>query len=440
MMFVNNFIGVEQLSDEGKSLVYRYLTVFLSNSFFLNLSGTFYILFAIDFGGFALASIMTAVMLFTQLVFDYPSGSLGDWIGQRWVLALSYLGYSVAYLILIIAQSFPGFIVVAIFMGFAEAQASGTLQTWLESNYQEITSDIDPDRKLFGFTVSRIDTLNYLVTMVSIIIGGIIATEISRRTVFFLQVGTLLVLAFLAMTLIKNLELKEPENPVTGEKKILIDYFKYFKGGISFVLNSRTSFFFIVGLAIFNVSWYLWGSLILFPLYFGYSGSDAGAALFRSTSFALTVVINIFNANISKRFSVHHYPRFLFLHALIFYPAYIVLFTLLPMDNTFNLLGVLLVLLIQNLTIAFILNLGVILQRRIMIDLIPSENRNTVYSLIPTIAALIGIPVLPLAGNLIDSHGLITGIVVCFISYTVGSLSMTYAVRYKAKMENKIRR
>ncbi|MFW9992248.1 MAG: MFS transporter [Candidatus Odinarchaeota archaeon] len=434
-MFINSFIGVEQLSDEGKSLIYRYLAVFLANSFFLNLSSTFYILFAIDFGGFALASIMAAVMLFTQLVFDYPSGSLGDWIGQRWVLALSYLSYSAAYLSLMAVQSFTGFMLVAIFMGFAEAQASGTLQTWLESNYQKVTSAIDPERKLFGFTITRIDTLNYLATMISIILGGIIATVISRRMVFFLQVGALLVLASLTMVLIKNIKLKEQENPLVEEKKALTDYFKYLKGGISFTFSSRTSFFFIVGMAVFNVSWYLWGALILFPLYFGYTGSDAGAALFRTTSFAITIVIHLFNANISKRFSNHHYPRFLFLHAFIFYPAYIVLFTLLPVGNTFNLLGILLVLFIMNLTVAFILNLGVILQRRIMIDLIPSENRNAVYSLIPTIVALIGIPILPFAGNLIDSHGLIAGIVICFILYTAGSLSMTYAVRYRAKKE-----
>ncbi|MFX0052857.1 MAG: MFS transporter [Candidatus Hermodarchaeota archaeon] len=435
-MSINSFIGVDKLSGKGKSLIYRYLTLFLSNSFFLNLSSTFFILFAIDFGGFVLASIMTAVMLFTQLVFDYPFGSLGDWIGQKWVLALSYLSYSVAYLTLIVVQNFTGFILVAIFMGFALAQATGTLQTWFESNYQKVTGKTDPERKLFGFITSRIDTLNYLVTMVSIIFGGIIATTISRRMVFLLQVGTLLILALVALILLKNTRPKELDNLMTEENKALTNYFMYLKGGISFVFSTRTSFFFIVGLAVNNVSWYVWGSLILFPLYFGYTGSDAGASLFRTTSFMITVVINVFNAKISKRFSNHHYPSFLFLHALIFYPAFIILFTLLPVNNTLNLLGIIIALFIINLTIAFIVNLGVILERRIRIDLIPSENRNAVYSLIPTIVALIGIPIFPFTGYLIDNYGLIPGIVICFISYTIGSSFMTYAVRYHVKILN----
>jgi MFS family permease len=382
---------------------------------------------------------MTSAMLLSQLIFDYPSGSLGDWIGQRWVLALSYSTYSVAYLFLATAQSFTSFVLVAILMGFANAQASGTLRTWLESNYQKVASEIDPERKLFGFTVTRVGTLNYLASLGSFITGGAIATLISRRMVFSLQVGAIFILVVLVLILVKDISVKEIERPVTEKKGALIDYFKYFKGGLSFVCSSRVSFFFIVGQAIFYVTWYVWGSLILYPIYFGYSGSDAGAALVRSTIFALGMIASIIVANISKRFSNHHYPYFLFIHAIIFFPCYFVLLTLLPVNDTFNLLGMLTTIFIQNSTIGFLFNTGNILQRRIMLDLVPSENRNSVYSLIPTIIALIGIPVLPFAGSIIDSYGLTAGLVICFTTCIVGSLSMTYALWYKRKTETRIK-
>jgi hypothetical protein len=52
------------------------------------LSNIFFILFAINKLGFTKASIIVSFIMLVQLITDYPSGSLGDYIGQKWVLII----------------------------------------------------------------------------------------------------------------------------------------------------------------------------------------------------------------------------------------------------------------------------------------------------------------------------------------------------------------
>ncbi|MFX0088057.1 MAG: hypothetical protein ACFFAU_20555, partial [Candidatus Hodarchaeota archaeon] len=60
------------------------------------------------------------------------------------------------------------------------------------------------------------------------------------------------------------------------------------------------------------------------------------------------------------------------------------------------------------------------LSQRILLDLIPSKNRNAVYSLLPSIVSLLGIPILPLAGAAVEAYGLSVGIALTLIVCTFG--------------------
>jgi len=55
-----------------------------------------------------------------------------------------------------------------------------------------------------------------------------------------------------------------------------------------------------------------------------------------------------------------------------------------------------------------------------MIDIIPSEHRNAVYSLIPTLISLFGIPLILIAGFCTESFGLPGGIVIAFVVSITG--------------------
>ena len=74
------------------------------------------------------------------------------------------------------------------------------------------------------------------------------------------------------------------------------------------------------------------------------------------------------------------------------------------------------------------------LMRRVTIDLVPSENRNAIYSLVPTISGALSIPMIPFAGALIEKYGLIYGVGVVFIISLIG-FSMFYVYTVLRKME-----
>ncbi|MFX0124345.1 MAG: hypothetical protein ACFFAE_11955, partial [Candidatus Hodarchaeota archaeon] len=65
---------------------------------------------------------------------------------------------------------------------------------------------------------------------------------------------------------------------------------------------------------------------------------------------------------------------------------------------------------------------------RLLVDLVPSENRNAVYSLIPTITCFLGMFFLPIAGQMIDTSGLVAGVTVVSSVYFTGFLSITIGV------------
>ncbi|MFX0014725.1 MAG: MFS transporter [Promethearchaeota archaeon] len=428
-MKFNQFLGIESLPEQTKMIIRKFLTIRVLNSLLLSLSNTFYILNAIDKIGFTQAAAITTVMLSIQLIFDYPSGSLGDYIGQKWVMTLAYASYGVAFFLLSIAETFPIFLLIAIFNGLGNAQASGTIETWLDSNYKKTIGESDTERKIYGFMRDRVGLSTNISLAASFMIGGMLATGFSRQLVFFLQ---FFLNVFLIIYSLKNLNNVESDKDFTEDPKPLRRaYFQYLKGGIRFLFSSKPTLLFIFGLAIYQVTWLIWSNLILFPLYFGYTGSDFGTSLIRTIIFLLEVPARFYVANWSKHFKNEQFPIFLFVHLLIFFPAYLILFSLLPPQNNFNLIGFLATIFIMNISNSFIIRIGFILRDRIIIDLVPSEVRNSVYSLIPTLISIFSIPLLPIAGLLIDHSGLIAGITFVFGICITGSFLLFISLKLR---------
>ncbi|MHA2273870.1 MAG: MFS transporter [Candidatus Hodarchaeales archaeon] len=120
-------LGVQQLPDRAQGLVQKFVVVLIFADFLFYLSSTFYVLFVIDSVGYAQLGLLLAVRFLLQAVLDYPSGVLGDWIGQKWVLFIAYLAYALAYALLIWADSFSALLVVYLLYGFAASQQSSFL-------------------------------------------------------------------------------------------------------------------------------------------------------------------------------------------------------------------------------------------------------------------------------------------------------------------------
>ncbi|MFX0185723.1 MAG: MFS transporter [Candidatus Hodarchaeota archaeon] len=431
-MLINKYLGITELPNQAKSLFQTFLFIQLVSSFLMEMSSTFYILNAIDHIGFALTGVVTSVLLLTQMILDYPSGSLGDYIGQRWVLAISYGCYGLGFLVLSIAHDFPTFLLAAIVNGIGFAQSSGTLNTWLDSNYQRVSTN-DSERRIYGFARSRANTMNNLALAASFMIGGLLSTFSTRQIVFFLQFIMASIIIVVVMRYVKDIETDEAD--LTGSEVIITkskdSYFNYIKGGFKFVFSSKTAFLFILGVAFFNVTFTIWGNLILFPLYFGYTGSDVGTSLIRTIIFLNAIPITLYGAKISKKFTTESYPRFLWLFMFIYFPGYIILFTINPIRNTFNLFGFISTIIIMNVSSGLIMRTAEILRMRFMVDLVPSNYRNSVYSLIPTIASIFCIPLLPIVGQLIDQYGLTAGVIIAFGLYIITVLFITAALKFR---------
>ena len=86
----------------------------------------------------------------------------------------------------------------------------------------------------------------------------------------------------------------------------------------------------------------------------------------------------------------------------------------------------------MNISNSFIVRIGHILRDRIIIDLVPSEVRNSIYSLIPTLISIFSIPLLQIAGLLIDQSGLTAGITFVFGICITGSCILYISLKLRS--------
>ncbi len=430
-MLINKYLGIDEIPIKAQNIM-RLFLIFASLSTFVQiLSNTFFILFSIDNIGFALTGVTLSFTFAVQLITDYPTGSLGDWIGQRRVLALSYIFFALSFYLMSQASTFVDFMMIGLVNGLAAGQVSGTMLTWLDNNYKRVIEKADDERKVYGYSRSRVNTMTRVVSALAFMVGGLLATAYSRQFVFEIQAIMMVGLVILVYTFMKDekipLNSKIPEG---GEKQPSNGYASYFYGGLKFVATNKPAFFLITGTAFLFSSFAVWGSLILIPLYFGYTGTDSLASTFRTIVFILGVPISLYTAKISRKFTHNHIPLLTFIFVLLFYPGFMILFTVVPIGNELNLIGIITSVIWLNLLIPTVFDLGAILRQRILIDLVPSENRNAVYSLTPTIISVIGIFILPVAGYLVEDWGLVAGILTAFVVAFIGAILIFLGIYY----------
>ncbi|MHA2031626.1 MAG: MFS transporter [Candidatus Kariarchaeaceae archaeon] len=442
MFTLKTFLGLDELIPQAEDLMKKYTFIRLLNSLFTNLSHTFFILFIIDSLGFKQASLITAILLFTQMVFDYPSGSLGDFIGHRWVLTISYIFYCVGYFLLAISETYSNFVIIAVVFGLGHAQASGALQSYLDNNYMRLQSESDPERKNYGFCISRIGSLDNFTIMITFIIGGTLATLSSRQFVFSLQSVIAIILIFFVLSVLQNIDEQDRIQFETKDKVDTGDYSGFIKGGISFIFSSKTAFFFIVGYSIFNLIWTLWSSLMLFPIYYGYTGSDSLAGLLRSSLYVGYVLLSIKAATWTKIVSNNRLPVFIIALTGPLFIGFMMLLYFIPYHDQFNFLACAIIMILMTLFVSLLSPIIWTLNQRVLLDLVPSENRNGIYSLMPTMTNALAILFLPIVGMLIDNKGMISGVIVVFFVAIVAYLFILTAIRamYPSHAEIRVKR
>ncbi|MFX0052749.1 MAG: MFS transporter [Candidatus Hermodarchaeota archaeon] len=411
------FLGINSLPESAQHLILKVVGSTILLDMVWNLSTAFYVLFVIDTVGIEQLGILIAIGFLLQAVLDYPSGVLGDWIGQRWILFIGYSFEALAFSILTFADSFLSLLGVYIIRAFAFSQQSGAIETWLDNNYKLVANDVDPQRKIYKFFMGRRMTIGNIVPGVATVLGGILATVFFRRAVFYIQFIGLVIMAVLFFIIVKDYpEIQRP-------KRSLKSYFNLLGEGVQFVISNRVILLFIIGLCIGEAMAIIWYEMILFPVYYSYTGSDAGVGILRFIIMVIGTVLTFYASKLVVKVHIKRIPLLRFLDTVIFYWGIALLTYLFPIEfNTFNPLAILL-LIVNYSTIWLFYTLGNILAQRLFLDVVPDRNRNSIYSLIPTLLLLFTAPCAVIGASLIKNLGIS---ITAFLLGMIGLISVVF--------------
>ncbi len=404
MGILNNFLGILDLPKQTQKLIRKYFLLYFIFSFIALLGQSYILLNYIEYWGYYYAGILSAVTLLVQLLTDYPTGSLSDYIGQRNIIALACIFMGFSYFIISQYNSLQIYFLASISFGLGVGQISGAFESYLDNNYKKTVAQVDSDRKIYGFVYQRMMTLSNMVNSISIIGGGFLSVLLSRNILFLMV--SLLFLLYIPIVISFLKDYKAVDDILEDKKKSILFYFK---GGIKFFISSKESFLLIMARVSIFVIEGLWVELMLIPFYFAYTGSDLGVGFFRGILLLATFFIRLYSTKYTKKIGDQHVGLLNLLYYIVFFPSLIVLFVFIPIHNSFNLLGGIIGILILLMSIGVISLIVKTSFQRILLKEIPSDIRNSVYSLMPSIANIIEILLLPLFGFIIEGGGLLAG-------------------------------
>ncbi len=458
MGLTGRILGFENATPEGLKLAKTIAILISGFSISFQISSTFYMIFiaeALGGGswelGIALIGLLVVIRLVVQTILDYPTGALGDWIGQRWVIASALVCYGIAfYLTSLVTVATPFFIFLAIYVlfGVGASQESGAFGAWFDNNYR-VAMPHDKDRKQYGAFWGRVGMFWQIVATLVLIPGSLLALLTGRAWIFQLQAVFSVALAGLVLLKVKDLPGVRDEK----KKRSLREYGGLLVDGVKFLGSSKFIAFTILGEVIMISTGILWGEIILWSLYFAYLLNEVAVATFRTIIFVPNAMLRERSGFWSRRFEPKKWiPRFRFLQFCGFsfyllltgitflFPAPLgspllitvtIPFTSLPLIQL-PLVSIIPVVLIFSTFIvsSFFAGFSGILTQRIMIDVVPSRIRNSLYSLRPTLAMLFAIPLVLYLAQIQQSFGLPLTLLLCSLVALIGALLIKKGFSY----------
>ncbi len=439
-----NFFGFTEPNDRIMRMARLMIVFFPIISVTVMLSTTFYVIFiaeALGSGdfmqGMGLVGVLVVIQLAVQTIFDYPTGGIGDWLGQRYIISSAFILYGVVfYMVSLVTSSTPFLFLVVIYalQGFASAQESGAFGAWFDNNYRAAMPE-DTDRKQYGVFQGRIGMVFGIVATLSLIPGSILAMLFQRAWVFQLQAVLCVVVAIAVFKYVVDFpEVREAreKRPSTSE------YLSILRSGVNFLFGDKFVKYLIIGGMLTISSIMVWGNLILFPFYFSYLITDVAVASYRTLLFLPGVAARERSGIWSKRFEpIKWIPRFRLLQTcgFLFFGILAAITYIFPpplanaptIDVLWPFTDLIIVSIPQQSIIPIVLafitfaatsffgGFAEILTQRMLLDVIPNRIRNSIYSLIPTVAIVFAIPQIALFGMLVPMYGFpltLTGIAI----------------------------
>ncbi|MGY5873569.1 MAG: MFS transporter [Candidatus Thorarchaeota archaeon] len=460
---VTSYFGLKDAKPEVVRLasIYTSLSLFMQVAFVI--STTYYLIFVAEalgngefLVGMTFVGILVIVQMLVQTLFDYPTGVIGDWLGQRYILVTAFGTYAIAfYLVSLVTTTTPFLLLVLIYalMGFAGSQQSGAMGSWLDNNWR-VAMPEDEGRKEYGVFQGKIGMLFWFTNTLVLIPGGVLASIFGRPWVFQLQAIMCVAIAILCLRLVRNL----PDADELDQKRPTMDeYFSLLREGVQYLFSSSYVKYLLIGSMLVNSCIAVWGNLILFPMYYSYLSSDVAVASFRTIVMLPMVVYSERSGVWAKKYEPKKWiPRFRFLQSagavffwifaiiMILFPVpppdapmidYLlpgteILILRVPIDSILPVAIMILVFFV----VGIFFQLANVLTGRIFVDAIPNRVRNGVYSLFPTVVLILSIPQIAFFGWLVSVSIPLTLISIGIIS-TVGCLMIRKGLSFPHPQE-----
>jgi MFS family permease len=456
-----DFIGIPSANDRVMRLAKVLLTLGPLANFTVVMSTTFYLIFVAEalgggvgyefyVEGLKYVGTLIAIEMGIQLLLDYPTGAIGDWIGQRYIITSATLCYALSfYMVSFVEVGTPFWYLVIIYaiLGFADSQQSGAFSAWFDNNYRAAMPG-DVQRKQYGVFLGRLGMVMAIVSTAALIPGSLIAAILGRPFVFQLQAVLMVILAVSGFILIVDF----PEVREAREGRPSFEEYKeVLGGGISYLFEHPFIKYIVIGSMLAASSIIVWGNLILFPLYFSYLLTDVAVASFRTILFVPGVFSQERSGVWSQRFEPKKWiPRFRLLQTcgLIFFWVVGIVMAIFPpaspTDPTFDILFPftniaiitlpyvsiipILLLLAAFISTSFFGAFAEILTQRELLDAIPNKIRNSMYSLSPTIATLFALPQIVFFGWSISTIGFPTTLLLCGVVSLLGVILIRHGL------------
>ncbi|NWF96266.1 MAG: hypothetical protein HXY34_08985 [Candidatus Thorarchaeota archaeon] len=455
---VSAFFGFKNPSPELVGISMKMASLLPVTSIAMSLSSSFYIIYIAEalvgghwLGGMALVGTLIAVQMCIQIMLDYPTGAVGDWIGQRYIILSAFLCMGASFYVLSTVTSHsPVWVVLSVFVlaGIGESQLSGAFQSWFDNNYR-IAVPEDVDRSQYGVFWGKVNMLFSLTGTLALVPGSVMAVVVGRAWVFQLQAVLSVLIALIGFFTITDL----PAVAMLRERRPSIGRYKTLLGdGVRYLVSSRFVTLIVLGTTVASSVGYVWGSLLLFPMYFSYLGNEVTVSSYRTVLFLIGVVQAERASVLSRRLDPTKWlPRAMMLmgSGFVFFVSFALIMFFLPGTQGDEMVSLTLpftdvivfslpassvaptVLILLTFAVSGVFGTLVgILSQRLVVDAIPNRIRNSMYSLIPTISMALAIPQMVFFGWSLTSIGFPFTMASCALVALLGALMVRQGMTY----------
>ena len=451
-------LGLDNATPEGIKLSIKLAALIPAFTISFQLSTTFYMIFIAEqlgngdfLVGLGMVGFLLVIQTIVQTILDYPTGSLGDTIGHKYVIASALFCYAGAFWVTSLTDPqspYWMFALIYVLLGIGYSQESGAWGSWFDNNYRVAMPD-DKERKQYGVFQGRLGMLSQLVTTAVIIPGSLLALILQRQWVFQLQAVLSIILALVVLKIITDLPGARPEK---DKRPSLGDYGRNMKEGLLFLKSSRFITLLVLGEVLLFCVGPVWGGLLLWPFYFSYLFTDIGVSGFRTLLFGPLAVMSERSGVWAKKFEPAKWiPRFRLLGFLgasfsailatiiflfpppsdpgLVYKLFIPGSTL-PLFEfpASTLVPVILTALLFIGSSLFGAMAGILTQR-VVIDVVPNKIRNGFYSLRATLVIMASLPLFPFFGWLTPTFGFAASFICFFVITTAGAILIGMAFK-----------